>query len=82
MGYCAKEMKMFWVSVDIPTKTCIMHTDDCIYTKRMRETKLKGVGVLKRDGGWLSFGTFLQTEDYCKREWEPRSYAIRKGICL
>ena len=68
MGYCTKEMKMFWINVDIPRKTCIMHTDDCIYTKRMRETKLKGLGVLKRDGGWLSFGTFVQTEDYCKLE--------------
>ncbi len=73
---------MVLVNVDIPQKTCIMHTDDCIYTKRMHETKLKGIGVLKRNGGWLLFGTFVQTEDYCKREWEPRGYGVRKDTCL
>ncbi len=73
---------MFWVNVDIPSKTCTMHTTECIHTKNRRETKLKGLGVLKSDGGWLSFGTFVQTEDYCKREWEPKGYTIRKDICL
>ena len=73
---------MFWVNIDTPTKTCTMHTADCISTKTKRETKLKGVGLLKRDGGWLSFGTFVQTEDYCKREFGPKGYSIRKDSCL
>jgi len=73
---------MFWVNIDIPTKTCTMHTGDCIDTKRRRETKLKGVGLLKRDGGCLSFGTFVETEKYCKQEFGPRGFIIRKDTCL
>jgi hypothetical protein len=73
---------MFWVNIDTTTKTCTMHTADCINAKTKSETKLKGVGLLKRDGGWLSFGTFVQTEDYCKREFGPKGYSIHKDSCL
>ncbi len=77
MGYCAKGMKIFWVNVDMPTKTCIMHTDECIYTKGMRETKLKGIGVLKRDGGVRHFCTdrgLLQTGVGTTRLWRSQRY--------
>lgn len=77
-----KETKMFWVNIDTPAKTCTMHTSECVDVKRKRETKLKGIGLLKRDGGWLSFGTFVETENYCKRELGPKDYAIRKDTCL
>ncbi|HBV89351.1 MAG TPA: hypothetical protein DEF42_22490 [Desulfosporosinus sp.] len=42
--------------VDKPLRTCTLHTDDsCIYWIKKGETSYKGLGHLKRDGGWLSF---------------------------
>ncbi|HBV87533.1 MAG TPA: hypothetical protein DEF42_12975 [Desulfosporosinus sp.] len=47
---------MVWLNVDKPLRTCTLHTDDCcIYWIKKEETNYKGLGHLKRDGGWLSF---------------------------
>jgi len=74
--------KMFWVNIDTPTKTCTIHTENCDSSKNKKDTKLKGVGLLKSDGGWLPFGTFVQAEDYCKKEFVQSGYIIRKDVCL
>lgn len=58
---------MIWVNVDKPTKKCTIHTNsDCQYVVNKRNTPYKGVGELKSDGGWLSFPTLTDAENYCK----------------
>lgn len=45
-----------WVNVDIPSKHFVFHSAlSCNYVGKMEETPFKGIGRLKRDGGWLSF---------------------------
>ncbi|MFD2637821.1 hypothetical protein [Piscibacillus salipiscarius] len=43
-----------WVNIDLPTKRYVLHRE-CTYTNRICETPYKGVGRLKRDGGWIRF---------------------------
>lgn len=52
-----------WVNIDLPTKRYVLHKE-CTYTSRMCETPFKGVGKLKRDGGWIRF---RNAEDAMKR---------------
>ena len=47
---------MVWLNVDKPTKKCTLHMNSsCTYLQKKSETPYKGIGNLKRDGGWLSF---------------------------
>ncbi|ODA39420.1 hypothetical protein [Desulfosporosinus sp. BG] len=44
---------MIWLDVDKPTHKCTLHTDgSCTYWQKKRETKFKGLGKLKYDGGY------------------------------
>lgn len=72
---------MLWVNVDKPTKRCVIHRQGCQYEQDKSETPHKGIGELKRDGGWLSFASIEEAEDYCRREWEARGYIVRRGDC-
>ena len=71
---------MFWVNVDKPTKTCTIHNEGCQYILTS-ETPFKGIGELKRDGGWLSFTFIREAENYCGTEWESKGYIVRRGGC-
>ena len=56
---------MIWMNVDKPTKKCTIHTDPgCQYVLNKRETPLKGVEELKSDGGWLSFASQGDADEY------------------
>jgi hypothetical protein len=57
---------MFWVNVDKPTKKCTIHKKNCTYVVKQRETTLKGIGKLKKDGGWFDFKTNNEAENYCR----------------
>lgn len=47
---------MVWLNIDNPTKKCTLHSDsNCVYLKNKEETEYKGIGELKRHGGWLEF---------------------------
>ena len=47
---------MVWLNIDKPTKKCTLHMNsNCTYLQEKGETEYKGIGNLKRDGGWLSF---------------------------
>jgi len=72
---------MVWVNVDIPTKKCVIHTEQCNYAKRKTETRFKGIEELKRDGGWFSFPSLHQAESHCKRQWDPQGHTIKSGKC-
>lgn len=59
-----------WVNVDKPTKTCTIHADEgCTYVKDRQETPFKGVGELKRDGGWISFNSVDEARNWCQSKY-------------
>ena len=61
--------KIAWVNIDKPTKKCTLHTDcNCQYVINMKETPLKGIESMKRDGGWYSFISITEAKRCC-REW-------------
>lgn len=46
---------MVWLDVDKPTKKCTLHMNSsCTCLQNKTETEDKGIGYLKRDGGWLN----------------------------
>ena len=56
-----------WVNIDKPTKQCTIHTSpNCVWVRKMKQTPNKGIGHLKRDGGWLSFNAPRSAQSYCK----------------
>ncbi len=72
---------MFWVNIDKPTKTCVIHKEGCRYEQTKSETPLKGIEKFKPNGGWFQFPSIEKAEDYCKREWEVKGYIVRRGYC-
>ena len=48
---------MAWMNVDKPTKKLTIHLSRNTWVRRIRVTPWKGVGGLRRDGGWLVFGS-------------------------
>ncbi|MEK3853456.1 hypothetical protein [Cytobacillus sp. FSL H8-0458] len=47
---------LIWVNIDKPTRTYTIHkAGTCTYVIQKKETKHKGIGKLKEDGGWLPF---------------------------
>jgi hypothetical protein len=56
---------MIWMNIDIPLKTCTIHSDpNCPYIKNMAETRYKGIDHLKRDGGWLPFEHIREAKEF------------------
>jgi acyl-coenzyme A thioesterase PaaI-like protein len=62
------EHQMVWMNVDKPTRNCTLHSN-CTYLRNKKETQLKGVGELKRDGGWLSFKNRNEALKFYKGEY-------------
>jgi len=71
----------YWVNVDKPTKTCTIHVRGCEYDNRKIETEYKGIGNLKRDGGWLPFESLKEAQDYCKERWMKQRFRIISHKC-
>jgi hypothetical protein len=72
----------YWVNIDKPTK-CYLHTDSC--NKVLREaTPLKGIDEEKADGGWFSFNSRQEAEDYFKKRFPDKDlfahYCIEEHI--
>ena len=64
-----KHMKTYWINVDKPTRKCVVHSETCIYARGKRETPLKGIGKLKRDGGWMPFQSPREARSYFDENW-------------
>lgn len=64
----------YWLNVDFPTGSCVLHKTGCVYETEKRETPLKGMGEYKRDGGWISF------ESVATAEAEYRRDLARRGL--
>lgn len=56
----------YWLNVDFPTSIARLHLSRCDHTQEISATELKGIGRLKRDGGWVCFETSEQAEDYVR----------------
>jgi hypothetical protein len=56
-----------WLNVDISLKTCTYHGDDsCSFVFEKRGTEFKGLGTLRRDGGWLQFDRYYSASRFHK----------------
>jgi hypothetical protein len=74
MGILFVEKQKVWVNIDHPTKRFSLHRV-CIFNEKMAETPFKGVGTLKRDGGWILLENMdaavnLYVEDYPEYEFD------------
>jgi hypothetical protein len=73
----------YWLNIDKPSKKCILHTEGCTYETNKEATPNKGLGEIKRDGGWLSFSSRQETSAYFKHKWASRGYELSEGCrCL
>jgi len=67
---------MFWANVDKPTRTCVIHKDECWCILR-KESPYKGIEKFKPNGGWFQFPSIRGVENYAK-EWEAKGYKVWK----
>jgi hypothetical protein len=54
----------FWLNVDFPTSKATLHRSSCSYAQSISATELKGIGQIKRDGGWMPAESRHQAEGY------------------
>ena len=67
-------MKTYWINVDKPTRRCVVHSEICVYSRKKRETPLKGIERMKRDGGWMPFPSIQEARNYFDENWFPLGY--------
>lgn len=70
----------YWLNVDIPTRSCTLHSMGCTYETKKAETPHKGLGRLKEHGGWLSFEGPKAAEAYCRAQY-PKMDFKKCGRC-
>jgi hypothetical protein len=68
------DAEQFWMNIDKPTKRIVLHHLVCRHQKAKQETPYKGIRELKRDGGWLPFGSHCEAEDYFLCELQPKGF--------
>lgn len=56
----------YWLNVDFPTSVAVLHMSKCRHTDDIAATGLKGIGRLKRDGGWVPFESREEAENYVR----------------
>jgi hypothetical protein len=63
-------IEMVWVNIDIPLKSCTIHAElHCIFVEKKKDTPYKGIELLKRDGGWISFVDSEEANRYCQDQY-------------
>jgi hypothetical protein len=66
---------VIWVNIDKPTQRCTIHTNrQCGFLRNKYATPLKGIGILKKNGGWISFDGIVLAREYCKENY--RKYKL------
>jgi hypothetical protein len=58
------------LNVDFPAKKATVHVAGCSYAP-CSETEHKGVGVLRRDGGWFTFHSWADLEAFHRSKLSP-----------
>lgn len=69
----------FWLNIDFPTADAKLHRSTCDWVLKASETAYKGVGALRRDGGWLRFDSRSEAERYIEAELGDRR--VRLSVC-
>lgn len=68
------ETGAYWLNVDLPTKRSVLHAAACRHAHAKHDTQYKGIGQLKRDGGWLSFATPEEAQNFFRRELQANGF--------
>lgn len=72
----------FWLNVDTPTKRCVLHRAGCPYAQAKAETPYKGIGHLKRDGGWIGHRSEADAHNYHQSNRRAQRCAFKRcEIC-
>lgn len=71
----------YWVNVDIPTKS-FLHVEGCRFEVNKKETLLKGIEEIKKDGGWISFPSLSEAEKFFKQKYPNKTLFIHSCIDL
>ena len=66
----------FWLNVDRPTKRCVLHRPRCTYAVGKHETPFKGIGHVKRDGGWLGFASEQEARSYFESALQGEGFGL------
>ena len=71
-----------WLNIDLPTSIATLHVSTCQYSVNKRVSTFKGVGDLRRDGGWLSFTSEDEAESYVRSYSDRRLSFKRCSRCI
>ena len=69
------------LNVDKPDAKITSHDLNCKWVKKAKATSLKGVGSLKRDGGWMIFTEVADAREFCEDRF-PRYKVKTCGTCV
>ncbi len=69
-------MITFWMNIDKPKRRCTVHSKVCRYSIEKKETSLKGIGKVKRAGGWMPFISIEEATKYFDDEWYNLGYTF------
>jgi len=72
-------MSTYWVNIDKTKRRCTVHSEVCRYSREKRETSLKGIGAIKRAGGWMPFTSIEEARTYFDENWHRPRYTY--SIC-
>jgi hypothetical protein len=66
---------MFWLNVDLIWRGWKLHHENCRFCKP-KGSAMKGINVMKDNGGWFSFQTIREARDFYEKHgsediWQP-----------
>jgi hypothetical protein len=66
---------MFWLNVDLLWKSWKLHRESCRHCKP-KKSATKGINIMKDNGGWFSFQTIREAQDFYEKHgsqdnWQP-----------
>ena len=59
--------EIYWLNIDYPRCENVLHRPGCRHEATKAETPYKGVGVLKRDGGWIALAGKVAVDRFLKQ---------------
>ena len=69
-----------WLNIDFPEKKATLHINTCRHVLALGPTEFKGVGKMKRDGGWMPFESNAEAEEYIRSQLVDRP-SVRFAKC-
>jgi hypothetical protein len=59
---------LIWLNVDIPSKTVVVHKEECRYC-RPNTSLLKGLNKMLKEGAWFSFDRYQDAIIYYREHF-------------